>query len=70
MSCDYGRDELRAALLKSTVLLQAAASTARSPGEEQMFTKQAEENKIALKTEASTRPRISNPETCPRPDTP
>lgn len=48
MSCDFNRDELRAALLRSTVLLEII------PSED--FAIQVEENKRVLKEEAANRP--------------
>lgn len=70
MSCDFdGRDELRAALISSTTLLQAAFVLARGPEERVILSEQVERNKKALKAEAVTRPPLVNPETCPTSDT-
>lgn len=65
MSCDYGRDELRSALVQSTMLLKAALYLARGPEEKKVLGEQIIRNKLALKTEASTRPRELNPTYCP-----
>lgn len=68
MSCDFNRDELRVALIKSTVLLRAAALNSESGNIAALYTRQAEENKRVLKEEAANRPRLANPETCPIPE--
>lgn len=65
MSCDYGRDELRSALIQSTVRLSIGSYLARLPEEKAIFEEQIARNKLALKTEASTRPRELNPTYCP-----
>ena len=76
MNCDFeGRDEVRKALLKSTLLLTELAGTVQCGAvwnRERVVPvrQQIEENKRVLKEEVANRPLLANPETCPRPDTP
>lgn len=71
MSCDFnGRDELRRALLKSTLLLPELMRTVQCGAvwnreRVALVEQQIEENKRVLKEEAATRPPLANPETCP-----
>lgn len=56
MSCDYeGRNELRSALLQSTMILQTALGLARGPKEKGVLAQQIARNKLVLRTEVSIR---------------
>ena len=74
MSCDFNRNELRQELINSASLLLSlrkfVPNNEESGGYLLLIEETVQRAKKVLKTEAATRPRLANPETCPLNDTP